>query len=130
MVDALDELNRRVEEEGRPTARMRIGINTGPVVVGNLGSAERNKYTSVGDTVNTAARLESFDKESFDIETEQSVRILIAEATVKCVEAGGGDFQTDCIGAHSLKGKGQQVTIYRVHGRGSRSSQSSEGASS
>ena len=55
------------KQQGMPTARMRIGIFTGPAVAGSLGSAQRLKYTTVGDTVNIAARLESYDKDSADI---------------------------------------------------------------
>ena len=63
METALRELNRRWRSESRPTTGMRVGIFTGPVVAGTLGSAERSEYVVVGDTVNTASRLESFDKD-------------------------------------------------------------------
>jgi adenylate cyclase len=59
MQNALDELNRTFIHEGYPTLEMGIGINTGSVVVGNIGSEVRMKYAVVGPAVNTAARIES-----------------------------------------------------------------------
>jgi adenylate cyclase len=94
---------------------MRVGILTGPAVVGAIGSRERMKYATVGNTVNTASRLESFDKISFEVEPSQATwRILIGESTWSRL---GGQFAATCIGAHVLKGKGEPVTIYRVLGR-------------
>ena len=59
-------LNAKWQEQGLPTVRMRVGMNTGPVVAGSLGSAQRLKFTTVGDSVNIASRLESFQKDSED----------------------------------------------------------------
>jgi adenylate cyclase len=115
MGEALTQLNEAWRRGGQPTARMRVGILTGPAVVGSLGSAERMKYATVGNTVNTASRLESFDKMSFELEPEHSVcRVLVGESTY---ERLGGRFVTRCLGAHRLKGRGDPVTIYRVLGR-------------
>lgn len=69
---ALDELNRQWDEEGIahrwhdlgiPRIECRIGLHTGPVVAGNLGSHTRMKYAVIGDTVNVASRLEALNKE-------------------------------------------------------------------
>ena len=97
---------------GRPTVAMRIGIASGPVVVGSLGSEDRLKYTSVGDVVVTAQRLEAFDQTGHDFELEPS-RILISEQTLQHV---GQNFQTAPIGEFLLKGKGEPVLISRVLG--------------
>jgi adenylate cyclase len=113
MAAALEELNAEWRRESRPTARLRVGILTGTVVVGAIGSAERMKYAAVGDAVNTAARLESFDKEGFE-QDPSSFRVLIGQATL---ERLGGRFETRCLGDHLLKGKGARVTIHRVFGR-------------
>jgi adenylate cyclase len=115
MGEALEELNQRWLGEGKPTARMRIGILTGPGVVGALGSRDRMKYATVGNTVNTASRLESFDKASFGSEPEQSTcRILIGHSSF---ERLGGRFVTKCLGEHMLKGKGEPIRIHRVLAR-------------
>jgi adenylate cyclase len=94
--------------KGLPLIRMRVGIFTGPVLVGSLGGVERQEYAVIGDTVNTASRLESFDK---NVEADTPCRILIGESTLHYLS---NEFQTDCVGEVYLKGKQEKVTIYRV----------------
>ncbi len=113
MAGELERLNERWREQGAPSARMRVGILTGPAIVGSLGSAERLKYATVGDTVNAAARLESFDKAAFDVESA-SFRILVGEETRRRL---GGRFRTLPLGAHRLRGRGEPLEIHRVLGR-------------
>ncbi|MFQ5974312.1 MAG: adenylate/guanylate cyclase domain-containing protein, partial [Alphaproteobacteria bacterium] len=60
---AVDRDNVRRQKEGRAPVRLRIGIHTGPVVVGNIGAPGRMNYTIVGDTVNTGQRVEALGKE-------------------------------------------------------------------
>ncbi len=114
METALRELNRRWRLQGRPTAGMRIGIFTGAVVSGTLGTADRSEYVVVGDTVNTASRLESYDKELFapDADTRPA-RILIGEPTLVLLD---GRFETERVGEVSLKGKENRISIHRVIG--------------
>jgi adenylate cyclase len=109
------ELNRAWLAAGRPLTGMRVGIFTGPAVAGSLGSAERSEYVVVGDTINTASRLESFDKDLHrpDPLTRPS-RTFVGETTVRWL---GGDFETEWVGDVSLKGKEHTVGIYRVIGR-------------
>jgi adenylate cyclase len=115
MGESLRELNRRWRAEGRPTTGMRVGIFTGPAVAGSLGSAERSEYVVVGDTINTASRLESFDKELFAPDDEVApCRILIGQTTRAVL---GDRFATEAVGEVSLKGKAQTVGVYRVVGR-------------
>ena len=76
-----------------------------------LGSSARLKYTSVGDTINTAARLESHDKEAFAAEPGEDFRILIGDDTFKRVE---GTFSIESIGQQTLRGKEKAIGIYRV----------------
>jgi class 3 adenylate cyclase len=59
MQQRLADLNREMLAEGRPSLEMGVGVNTGPVVVGNLGSEARTKYGIVGSVVNVASRIES-----------------------------------------------------------------------
>jgi class 3 adenylate cyclase len=75
MQAAIQELNRRNQEEGLPVLEMGIAIHTGEVIVGNIGSQQRLNYTVMGDAVNLAARLESANK-------LYGTSILVSEATM------------------------------------------------
>ena len=110
----LIQLNRRWQGQQQPTIRMRVGICTGLLVAGTVGSAERLEYTVYGDTVNTASRLESYEKETFAAEAIDSpCRILIGATTLHYL---GQQFQTEYVGEVHLKGKEQTTTVYRILG--------------
>jgi class 3 adenylate cyclase len=114
MGTAMDRLNEEWSERGLPTGRVRVGIYTGPAVVGILGGGKSMKYTTVGDTVNTAARLESFAKDDFSAKVERSDwRILIGAGTMERLD---GAFRALDLGSHALKGKDQAVRIFRILG--------------
>jgi adenylate cyclase len=114
MQQRLIELNRSLHERGLPMIGMRMGLLTGPMVAGTLGSAKRLEYNVHGDTVNTAARLESFDKEGFAPDhLNNPCRILIGQPTVDLV---GAEFVTELVGEVRLKGKEHGTRIYRVLG--------------
>jgi adenylate cyclase len=107
-------LNERMKGQGNPILRMRVGIYTGSVVAGSLGSADRMKYTTLGDTVNTAARLESFDKDLSLPHLEQSpCRILIGDSTLQML---GNQFECRHVGDLSLKGKADRIRAYCILG--------------
>jgi adenylate cyclase len=115
MQERLVGLNRRLQALGLPLIGMRIGILTGPMVAGSIGSAKRREYNVHGDTVNTAARLESFDRESFTPDyLSTPCRILIGESTQRYL---GDAFHVEFNGDFPLKGKHNAINIYRVHGR-------------
>ena len=111
----LERLCSRWRAEGRPDAMMRIGLHTGEVIAGSIGSARRMKYTTVGDTVNTAARIESFAKDEFEAEVARGAsarfRVLVSEATH---EQLGDGFACESLGAHVLRGRGAALGLYRV----------------
>ena len=94
-----------------PTCAMRVGIFTGPLVAGSIGSAERLEFTVLGDTTNTAARLESAGKEVETDETTALCTILIGDATWKRL---GDRFTTKLVGPMSLKGKANQIIVHSV----------------
>jgi adenylate cyclase len=105
-------LNRVWQARGMPIVRMRAGIYTGSLVAGTLGSADRLQYTVIGDTVNTAFRLESYDKNSADTEfPDRTCRILVGDSTRELL---GDVFETRRVGDVSLKGKDQQILIHYV----------------
>ena len=108
-------LNAAMQEQGRPPLRMRVGIYTGPVVAGSLGSSSRLKYTTVGDTVNIASRLESFDKDlNLPHLATSPCRILVGESTLNYLDS---HHKTQPVGELSLKGKDESITAYCVLGR-------------
>jgi adenylate cyclase len=90
--------------------QMRVGIYSGPALAGCIGSTERLEFTVMGDTVNTAARLEGFDK---DYASEDVCRILIGHPTFELLD---GQFRTELVQSIELKGKQARTTIYRVLG--------------
>jgi adenylate cyclase len=80
-----------------------------------VGPAQRLKYTTVGDTVNVAARLEGFDRElPADASGRHACRILIGESTAGYI---GNQFRTERVGEVSLKGKEEKIAIFSVLGR-------------
>lgn len=114
MEQQMHRLNMQHLQEGLATIGMRIGIHTGLVVAGSVGTSERLKYTTVGDAVNTAARLESLDRDIVQEPTGRRLcRILIEESTKRYL---GDRFVLDRIGEVSVKGKEQALTVYRVIG--------------
>ncbi|MFQ5544433.1 MAG: CHASE2 domain-containing protein [Acidiferrobacterales bacterium] len=105
-------LNIRLQEQQLPMIGMRIGIFTGRMAAGSMGNAQRLEYNVHGDTVNTAARLESFDKKSFQPDyLKNPCRILIGEVTLSYL---CDQFETQKMGQLQLRGKNRQATIYRV----------------
>ena len=104
-------MNRRWKSEGKPLAGLRVGIFTGEAVSGDIGSENYVEYSVIGDTVNTASRLESVDKEGTMTKGEQEIRILIGEKTFKYIS---GQFEAQHVGSVKLKGKSETTEVYNV----------------
>lgn len=107
----MEKLNEGWTARGMPNVGMRVGIYTGPLVAGSLGSADRLMFTVLGDTTNTAARLEGAGKELAEDEYNKLCTILIGDATLQRLH---GHFETKLVGPMSLKGKAQQIIVHSV----------------
>lgn len=94
---------------GKSILRMRIGLHSGPVVVGNIGAPGRINYTVVGDTVNTAQRLEQLGHDH-QLADEQ----FIALASAETVTAAGLDPRPPLIGDLPIKGRDGAIEVYRL----------------
>ena len=104
MLEDLDEFNKEIAKENIPAFGMGLGINTGDVVVGNMGSVQRFDYTCLGDSVNLASRLEGQSK-------NYGVRIVLGPKTAEYVKDVYPVVEMDCI---AVKGKTEGVKIYTV----------------
>jgi len=105
--ERMRELRSKWVAEGRPEIHMRIGLNTGEMTVGNMGSRDRFDYTIIGDEVNLAARLEAAGKQ-FKVYT------MVSEATMK--EAGDA-VESRLLGVIRVVGKTEPVRVYELLGR-------------
>jgi adenylate cyclase len=104
MVSELEQLNRTWATEGRPVLDIGIGINTGDMVAGMIGSEAIMSYTVIGDAVNLGARLESLNK-------DYQTRIIISETTLAALK---GRYDIRPLGNVVVKGKTRPVAIYAV----------------
>jgi len=104
MLDDLARFNDEIASEGVPPFGMGLGINTGSVVVGNMGSSQRFDYTCLGDSVNLASRLEGQSK-------PYHVKLVIGQRTYELVKDEYLCLELDCL---AVKGKSQGVNIYTI----------------
>ena len=104
MIHAVEMFNLELEKEGKPRVGMGLGINTGPTLIGNIGSKDRFGYDVLGDSVSLTARLESQTKNYGQL-------IIISEFTEKRVNEQFFTIPLDCI---AVKGKTVGVNIFTV----------------
>lgn len=104
MNEKLDELNRSWVGTDRPQLKARFGINTGEMIVGNMGSENRFNYTVIGDSVNLAARLEPLN-------SLFGTTILISEYTFRALK---DEFVCRQVGRFVVKGKTEPVTVFEM----------------
>jgi hypothetical protein len=104
MVERTDEFARQLKAAHGIDFRIRAGLNTGPVIVGNVGSDLRYEYTALGDAVNVAARVQTAAEPGSVLVTAQTQRFI----------AGAFDFED--LGEVEVKGKAEPIRLYRVLG--------------
>ncbi|HZF39028.1 MAG TPA: adenylate/guanylate cyclase domain-containing protein [Blastocatellia bacterium] len=102
MQRAMVTFNERLRADNLPPIQIGIGVNTGQAIVGYIGSESRLDYTAIGDTVNTAARLESLAQPS---------QIVISENTMQSLDE---TFRVRSLGTEKLKGKHVNLRILEV----------------
>jgi len=100
--------NRKAVEAGHRPLRVRIGIHTGPVIVGNIGAADRVNYTIIGDTVNVSQRLQELGKV---LAPEAETAIVISGETESRLD---DRFETIPAGRHRLRGRGGATEAFLV----------------
>ncbi len=104
MLKKVKQLQSKWLEEGKPKIEIGVGISTGEAFVGNIGSEERLEYTVIGDTVNTASRIENYNKvykTKFLISEETFLRVQKYVDVIKIREV-------------AIRGKSKRINIYEV----------------
>jgi len=106
MQDAMKELRQKWVAEGSIAMQIRIGIHSGEALVGNFGSPLKMDYTVIGDTVNTAARLEGLNKDF-------GSTLMISQSTYELIT---NSIDVRSLGPAPVKGKSEAIHVYEVLG--------------
>ncbi len=101
--------NAERREQGLDPIRRRIGLHSGPAIVGNIGAPGRVDYTIVGDTVNVAQRLEQLGKRVHDGVPE--VAVLVSDETASHLPSRDG---LEAAGAYDVPGREQPVEVFKL----------------
>jgi adenylate cyclase len=105
MVRELGRLNAKWAAEGRTPLDLGIGLNSGEMIAGNIGSSSIMSYTVIGDNVNLGARLESLNK-------DYKTRIIISDSTRGRLT---GTYDIRPLGTVTVKGRTRPVAIFEIH---------------
>ncbi|MCC2112478.1 MAG: adenylate/guanylate cyclase domain-containing protein [Hyphomicrobiales bacterium] len=105
---ALKDDNAHAHRDGRMPLQVRIGLHTGPVIVGNIGAYDRVNYTIIGDTVNVSSRLQTLGK---DVGPKDEIIILVSGETAALLDER---YVTKPVGGRRLRGRDAETTIYQL----------------
>jgi class 3 adenylate cyclase len=96
---------------------MRIGLHSGPAIVGNIGAPGRVNYTLIGDTVNVANRLEAYGKEASSVGAgaDSAAMILLSAATRDRLGPG---WRVEDLGEHQMRGRAGRIGVFRLLSEG------------
>lgn len=111
MHERLQQLNENLKAQGLPLIQFGIGIHTGVVVTGSVGSSRRLNYSVIGDTVNVAARLEAMNKE---VKEDNPYHLLVTGETYDYVRE---HYQAKPIKSIQLRGREQETVICAILGK-------------
>jgi class 3 adenylate cyclase len=109
MLDIAEKLNARRASRGEPPLITGIGINTGTLIAGGLGAADRLNYTVIGDAVNTTQRIEGVTRSFYES------GIVISESTLTALKEHREEFHFEPLGEHAFKGKRELHWLYRLY---------------
>ena len=109
MLRAIQSLNKQRIQRGDPPLVTGIGIHTGVVIAGGLGTSDRLHYTIIGDTVNSAQRLEGLTRELMD-----DTGALISQSTYAALGEQQSKYLLEPMGEHSVRGKAERLMVYRL----------------
>ena len=104
---AVEASNKDKEKRGEAALRLRIGLHSGPVIVGNIGAPQRVNYTMVGDSVNISHRLEELGRGLPD--PNSAVTIIISQATRDAADVG----EAEDLGPQQIRGRREALNVYR-----------------
>ncbi len=109
ILEAIQHLNARRAGRGEPPLTVGMGLNTGPVAAGALGSVDRLHYTVIGDVVNTSSRLQDFTRQ-----LGQDTSAVLSQHTLFALGHRRHEFNLEPMGVHTIRGKMEKVLVYRL----------------
>ncbi|MGI9406416.1 MAG: adenylate/guanylate cyclase domain-containing protein [Hyphomicrobiaceae bacterium] len=109
---ALEKENKHRRTRGEAPICIRIGLHSGPAIIGNIGAPERINYTIIGDTVNVTQRIEQLGKQ-FD-EGGQPTAAVATVVSVETVTRLGDGFELESLGPHPVRGRQGKIEVFRL----------------
>jgi class 3 adenylate cyclase/CheY-like chemotaxis protein/HAMP domain-containing protein len=108
IIAKVDEINERRKSRNEPALLTGLGINTGTLTAGGLGTSDRLDYTIIGDTVNATQRMEGLTREFGE------TGAVVGENTLTALRERRGEFRFEPLGEHAFKGKSELLWVYRL----------------